>query len=110
MPSPSQRGPFVHFVAALLLLYAQLPGFSQERAKHPIALIGISSEIAPVESRLEGPVVTRIQGVVFTAGKIDGNSVVTARSGAGKVNAAIAATLLIDHFAPSAVVFTGTAG
>jgi adenosylhomocysteine nucleosidase len=48
--------------------------------------------------------------VVFTSGKIDGASVVTARSGAGKVNAAIAATLLVDHFSPAAVVFTGTAG
>jgi adenosylhomocysteine nucleosidase len=53
---------------------------------------------------------TRIQGIVFSSGRIDGTSIVTVRSGAGKVNAAIAATLLIDHFSPSAVVFTGTAG
>jgi adenosylhomocysteine nucleosidase len=84
--------------------------FSQGRGTRPVALIGISSEIAPVEARLEGAMVTRIQGVVFTSGKIDGAPVVTARSGAGKVNAAIAATLLVDHFSPAAVVFTGTAG
>jgi adenosylhomocysteine nucleosidase len=94
----------------VLILAFTLQGFSQEKAARPIALIGISSEIAPVESRIGKPVVTRIQGVVFTSGLLDGVPVVTARSGAGKVNAAFAATLLVDHFQPSAVVFTGTAG
>jgi adenosylhomocysteine nucleosidase len=101
---------FLSVVLLALALFHPLQASSQERVSHPVALIGISSEIAPVEARLEGAVVTRIQGVVFTAGKIDGASVVTARSGAGKVNAAFAATLLVDHFMPSAVVFTGTAG
>jgi len=54
--------------------------------------------------------VTRIQEIVFSSGVVDGMSLVTARSGVGKVNAAIAATLLMDHFSPSAVVFRGTAG
>src|SRR6266850_2110290 len=66
--------------------------------------------IAIVEARIKEADVTRIQGVVFTSGTIDGTRIVAARSGAGKVNAAIAATLLVDHFSPSAVVFTGTAG
>jgi len=73
-------------------------------------MIGIGSEIAPVESRLEGSQVTRIQGFVFTTGTIDGMKIVAARSGVGKVNAALAVTLLLEHFSPSAVVFTGTAG
>jgi adenosylhomocysteine nucleosidase len=47
---------------------------------------------------------------VFTSGLIDGIPIVAARAGAGKVNAAFAATLLVDHFSPSAVIFTGTAG
>ena len=73
-------------------------------------MIGIPQEIEPVEARLKPATVTRIQGVVFTSGLIDGTPVVAARSGAGKVNAAFAATLLVDHFSPSAVIFTGTAG
>jgi adenosylhomocysteine nucleosidase len=73
-------------------------------------VIGISREVAPVEQRLEGAAVTRIQGMVFTSGTIDGARIVTVRSGAGKTNAAIAATLLADRFKPSAVIFTGTAG
>ena len=53
---------------------------------------------------------TRIQEIVFSSGVVEGMSLVTARSGVGKVNAAIAATLLMDHFSPSVVVFRGTAG
>src|SRR6185295_10639884 len=75
-----------------------------------IAVIGIPSEIAPVEARLESPAVTRIQGTVFTSGTIDGTRIVAAQAGFGKVNAAMTTTLLLDHFAPAAVVFTGTAG
>ena len=92
------------------LLAGPLRTLAQERAGRPIAIIGITSEIAPVEARMQAAVVTRIQGVVFTSGTIGGTPIVAARSGAGKVNAAIAATLLVDHFSPSAVVFTGTAG
>ena len=97
-------------VLALALSTAPLRTPAQERAGGPIAIIGITSEVAPVEARMQGAAVTRIQGVVFTSGTIDGTPIVAARSGVGKVNAAIAATLLVDHFSPSAVVFTGTAG
>jgi adenosylhomocysteine nucleosidase len=83
---------------------------AQQTVRRPVALIGIPQEIAPVEARLQRPTVTQIQGVVFTSGSIDGTAVVAARAGAGKVNAAFAATLLVDHFSPSAVIYTGTAG
>ena len=72
--------------------------------------MGITREVAPVEGRLEGATITRVQGMVFTSGAIDRARVVTVRTGAGKANAAMAATLLLDHFKPSAVVVTGTAG
>jgi adenosylhomocysteine nucleosidase len=98
------------FVLALLVSGAPRLETAQERASHLVAVIGIPREIAPVEARLKGATETHIQGIVLSSGQIDGVSVVTARSGAGKVNAAIAATLLIDHFSPSAVIFTGTAG
>jgi adenosylhomocysteine nucleosidase len=73
-------------------------------------VIGIPSEIAPVESRVQNAVTRRIQGFVFTSGTIEGARVVVARSGVGKVNAAVVATLLVEHFTPSVVLFTGTAG
>jgi adenosylhomocysteine nucleosidase len=105
------RAIFSAFVAlALLVCAVSARQFAQERPSHPIAIIGIPNEIAPVEARLNAAAMTRIQDVVFNSGVIDGASIVAVRSGAGKVNAAIAATLLLDHFSPSAVVFTGTAG
>jgi adenosylhomocysteine nucleosidase len=97
-------------VVLLPLLFACSRTAAQQPAVKPVALIGITREIAPVEARLKPSSVTEIQGVVFTSGAIDGVPVVTARSGAGKVNAAFAATLLVDHFSPSALIFTGTAG
>jgi adenosylhomocysteine nucleosidase len=96
-------------VGALALVAIQSYGIAQERAGL-IGLIGIPSEIATVEARIQSPVETRIQGLIFTSGTIDGIRVVVARSGVGKVNAAISATLLLDHFGPSAVLFAGTAG
>jgi adenosylhomocysteine nucleosidase len=105
------RNRSIALVAFTLALFAApLRTSAQAPAAHPIAIIGITGEIAPVEARMQAAKVTRIQGVIFTSGTIGGASIVAARSGAGKVNAAIATTLLVDHFTPSAVVFTGTAG
>ena len=100
----------VLIILAVVACAIAVPQMAQQREAHPIAVIGIPTEIAPVEARLSGTSETRLQGVVFSSGKLDGTAIVTARAGAGKVNAAIAATLLIDHYSPSAVVFTGTAG
>ncbi|HWK11238.1 MAG TPA: 5'-methylthioadenosine/adenosylhomocysteine nucleosidase [Vicinamibacterales bacterium] len=75
-----------------------------------VAVIGITREIAPVEARLQSPAVERIRDVMFTSGTIDGARIITARVGVGKVNAAEATTLLLDHFSPAAVIFSGTAG
>jgi len=81
----------------------QLPG-------RLVAVIGITREIAPVEARLQSPAVERIRDVMFTSGTIDGARIMTARVGVGKVNAAEATTLLLDHFLPAAVIVSGTAG
>lgn len=46
----------------------------------------------------------------FHAGRLDGHKVVLAQAGMGKVNAAIAATLLIERFGCRLVLFSGIAG
>jgi adenosylhomocysteine nucleosidase len=97
-------------VCLLLAFTAWIPAIQAQQASPLFGVIGITREVAPVEERLEGATVTRIQGMVFTSGTIAGARIVTVRSGAGKTNAAIAATLLVDRFMPSAVIFTGTAG
>ena len=96
---------------AVLLACAVAGSALRAQSESPLfGVIGITREVAPVEERLESPAVTRVRGIVFTSGKIGNARIVTVRSGAGKTNAAIAATLLVERFMPSAVIFTGTAG
>lgn len=49
-------------------------------------------------------------GIVFTFGTLAKRSIVFVKSGIGKINAAIAATLLIDRYACTRVLMTGVAG
>lgn len=75
-----------------------------------IGVLGIAREIAPIEKRLQDVREVTVKGYVFRVGTLNGRQVVVGRSGAGKVNAAIIATLLITQFNPSAILFSGTAG
>lgn len=51
-----------------------------------------------------------IAGHSFRTGTIGDRAVVLTAAGVGKVNAALVATLAMDHFQPGAVLFTGVAG
>ena len=51
-----------------------------------------------------------IQRILFTEGILNGQHVVIAQTGIGKVNAALTTILLIEHFHPKAILFTGIAG
>jgi adenosylhomocysteine nucleosidase len=51
-----------------------------------------------------------IEGIRFVRGKLNGREVVVVWTGVGKVNAAMTTTLLIEHFKPERVIFTGIAG
>lgn len=52
----------------------------------------------------------KIQQVRFTSGILKGKPVVIAETGVGKVNAAVVTMLMLEHFQPRAVIFTGIAG
>lgn len=49
-------------------------------------------------------------GMVFVKGEIQGKEVVVVRSGIGKVNAAICAQILVDHYGVDLIINTGVAG
>src|SRR5262245_50467839 len=49
-------------------------------------------------------------GYAFRVGRIDGIPVTLVEAGIGKVNTALVATLLFDHFHCRSVLFTGVAG
>ena len=92
----------------LALLLAVFAGAVQ--AQSIVGVLGIDREIAPIEARLQGSREVPVRGYVFRVGTLNGRQVVVGRSAAGKVNAAIVATVLIGHFNPSALFFSGTAG
>jgi adenosylhomocysteine nucleosidase len=96
------------FVLALLTVIAIATGHGASPSL--VAVIGIPREIAPVEQRIEGSRVETLHGLTFTIGTTSGRRVIAVRTGVGKVNAAMAATLLLDHYSPAAVLLSGTAG
>jgi adenosylhomocysteine nucleosidase len=67
-------------------------------------------ELVLLKASLQQQKDTIIQHILFTEGMLNGRRVVLAQTGIGKVNAAIATTLLLEHFQPHEVVFTGIAG
>jgi adenosylhomocysteine nucleosidase len=92
-------------LAILLFVFA-----GDAHAQSVVGVLGIATEIAPIEQRLQDSRDVVVRGYVFRVGTLDGHPVVVGRSGIGKVNAAIVTTLLIEEFTPDVVFFTGTAG
>ena len=79
-------------------------------AQSVVGVLGIATEIAPIERQLQDSREVAVRGYVFRVGNLNGRRVVVGRSGIGKVSAAIVTTLLIREFNPSAILFSGTAG
>ncbi|WP_026631029.1 5'-methylthioadenosine/adenosylhomocysteine nucleosidase [Dyadobacter alkalitolerans] len=67
-------------------------------------------ELVLLQSKMEEKKDTIIQQIRFTKGKLNGRQIVLAQTGIGKVNAAITTTLMIEHFKPREIVFSGIAG
>lgn len=67
-------------------------------------------ELVLLESEMENKKDTLIGHIRFIKGSLKGKPVVLAQTGIGKVNAAITTTLMIDHFKPKHIVFSGIAG
>ena len=98
-------------VTIVLLLFALgCAAGAQTRPPALIGVLGITSEIGPVEAQLKDSREVSVRGFVFRQGALAGRPVVVGRTGTGKVHAAIAATVLINHFTPAALFFSGTAG
>ena len=76
-----------------------------------IAIIGaMEEEVQILREMMEVSAVKEIAHVEFTSGKLNGREVILLKSGIGKVNAAVATTLLFEHFQVEAVINTGSAG
>jgi adenosylhomocysteine nucleosidase len=71
-------------------------------------LSAIPEELRHLEDRTEGS--ETLGGLSFHKGRIEGRAAVFVETGIGKVNAALTATILAQHFGCRALIFGGVAG
>lgn len=88
------------------------PAQSKPRSQPPVtAILGaFGDEITWLLGKMNDKNEKVIQHIHFTEGTLNGRRVVVALTGIGKVNAAITTTLVLEHFHPSEVLFSGIAG
>lgn len=100
------------FILLFALSFFHSFAFAQRYKPRPITgLLGaFGAEVALVKETLSKPKTVIVDGVVFTTGKIGNQRVVVAETGIGKVNAAMTTALMLDHFRPQRILFTGIAG
>jgi len=67
-------------------------------------------EVEDLQQQLSEKKVHTVRGIRFVTGMLKGHKVVLALSGIGSVNAGVATALMLEHFAPTNVLFTGIAG
>ena len=76
-----------------------------------IAIIGaMDSEIASLLEAMEERREEAHWGLTFYLGRLEGRNIVLVKCGIGKVNAARCTQILLDLYAPSALLHTGIAG
>ena len=92
---------------SLLLFFAVFNVFSQNITG---VLGAFPPELVLLRSKMEDRKDTVIAQTMFSKGILNGKSIVLAQTGIGKVNAAITTTLMIEHFKPNEIVFSGIAG
>ena len=84
---------------------------AQTSASRPLAVLGaFHQEVSLLKDMLSEVRSHEIEGIEFVSGRIGAEPVVLAWTGVGKVNAAMTTTLLLEHFQPRHVIFTGIAG
>lgn len=94
-----------------LLLIAFLFIAQRPMAQPVTAILGaFGDEIDLLLERTENKKEIVIERFRFTEGTLNGRKVVIALTGIGKVNAAITTALVIEHFHPEEVLFSGIAG
>ncbi len=94
----------------LAIVLTVVGGVAARAATGPIAILGVASETRTLLPHLTHRKNVVVLHVPYVTGVLNGVPVVVARSGVGKVNAAMTATILIGHFHPACIIFSGSAG
>jgi adenosylhomocysteine nucleosidase len=99
------------FVTIITLSTSCHPTLRTAQTEDVSAVLGaFEREITLLEDRLTDRHEQEIENIRFVTGRLSGQKVVVAWTGIGKVNAAMTTTLLIEHFKPKYIIFTGIAG
>ena len=101
-----------YIALTLLITLTHSLTFAQRYKPRPVTgLLGaFGAEVSLVKESLKKAKTVSVDGVLFTTGRIGKQRVVVAETGIGKVNAAMTTALMLDHFRPRRVLFTGIAG
>ncbi|MDY0396822.1 5'-methylthioadenosine/S-adenosylhomocysteine nucleosidase [Virgibacillus halophilus] len=76
-----------------------------------IGIIGaMDEEVELLLNKMKDKNEITVAGTLFITGNLENRDVVLLKSGIGKVNAAMATTIMHERFAPSCVINTGSAG
>ncbi len=70
----------------------------------------LEEELSLLRDGIETPVQEEYAGIIFVSGLLSGVPVIVAKSGVGKVNAALAAQIMIDRFDADRLVLLGVGG
>lgn len=103
---------FFHYIFICLLFFSCAWNYSfAQQKQHLTAIIGaVDKEVFLLQNNMTEKEVKKVHGLTFIVGKLKGRNVVLAKTGVGKVNAAMAVTVLLISFKPTEVIFTGIAG
>ncbi len=101
----------VGLISIILLCGSCASVFQGQVSEQVTGILGaLDEEVAILQGQLADSKQQTIEGVSFVSGKLRGKKVVIAQTGIGKVNAAMTTTLMIEHFGPGEIIFTGIAG
>ncbi len=96
------------------LTYSTTPehtgGFPKKSSTYTAIMGAFADEVEVLKKDIKGRKERKIEGLTFYTGQLEGKKVVLVQGGIGKVNAALTTTLLLEHFRPREVLFTGIAG
>ncbi len=104
----------MNFIRLIILLsifsFSSSKLYSQEKEPFTAIIGAVDKEVVLLQNNMTDRKIQKIQGLTFIVGRLKGRKVVLAKTGVGKVNAAMAVTILLVIFKPTEVIFTGIAG
>lgn len=73
-------------------------------------LCALDAEVSRLYELIDNAKIDELYGYRFASGKLEGQNVVVAKCGVGKVNAAVCAQTMIMKYAPDLIINSGVAG